>query len=134
MKIIIVGCGKIGQSILQSLISEGHEIVVVDSNREVIDSVSTNYDVMGICAAGTHFKTLSDAGADSAELFIAATGSDEINMLSCFLAKRMGAKHTVARIRGSEYTSENLDFIKISLSFRWSSIPKDLRQRPYITF
>ena len=61
MKIIIVGCGKIGQSILQSLISEGHEIVVVDSNREVIDSVSTNYDVMGICAAGTHFKTLSDA-------------------------------------------------------------------------
>ncbi len=56
MKIIIVGCGKIGQSILQSLISEGHEIVVVDSNREVIDSVSTNYDVMGICAAGTHFK------------------------------------------------------------------------------
>lgn len=68
MKIIIVGCGKIGQSILQSLISEGHEIVVVDSNREVIDSVSTNYDVMGICAAGTHFKTLSDAGADSAEL------------------------------------------------------------------
>ena len=97
MKIIIVGCGKIGQSILQSLISEGHEIVVVDSNREVIDSVSTNYDVMGICAAGTHFKTLSDAGADSAELFIAATGSDEINMLSC---KAHGCKaHRCAHTR-----------------------------------
>ena len=126
MKIIIVGCGKIGQSILQSLISEGHEIVVVDSNREVIDSVSTNYDVMGICAAGTHFKTLSDAGADSAELFIAATGSDEINMLSCFLAKRMGAKHTVARIRGSEYTSENLDFIKNQLELSMVINPERL--------
>ena len=126
MKIIIVGCGKIGQSILQSLISEGHEIVVVDSNREVIDSVSTNYDVMGICAAGTHFKTLSDAGADSAELFIAATGSDEINMLSCFLAKRMGAKHTVARIRGSEYTSENIDFIKNQLELSMVINPERL--------
>lgn len=126
MKIIIVGCGKIGQSILQSLISEGHEIVVVDSNREVIDSVSTNYDVMGICAAGTHFKTLSDAGADSAELFIAATGSDEINMLSCFLAKRMGAKHTVARIRGSEYTSENLNFIKNQLELSMVINPERL--------
>ena len=128
MKIIIVGCGKIGQSILQSLISEGHEIVVVDSNREVIDSVSTNYDVMGICAAGTHFKTLSDAGADSAELFIAATGSDEINMLSCFLAKRMGA------YAAANTQAKTLTLLKISLSFRWSSIPKDLRQRPYITF
>lgn len=80
-------------------------------------------------------KLLSDAGADSAELFIAATGSDEINMLSCFLAKRMGAKHTVARIRGSEYTSENLDFIKNQLElFDGHQSPKDLRQRPYITF
>ena len=119
MRIVIVGCGKIGQSILQSLISEGHEIVVVDNDREVIDNVTTSYDVMGICAAGTHFKTLSDADVGSAELFIAATGSDEINMLSCFLAKRMGAKHTVARIRGSEYSSENLGFIKKQLELRY---------------
>ena len=78
MKIIIVGCGKIGQSILQSLISEGHEIVVVDSNREVIDSVSTNYDVMGICAAGTHFKTLSDADRKSTRLNSSHTDSSRM--------------------------------------------------------
>lgn len=119
MRIIIVGCGKIGQSILHSLINEGHEIVVIDNDRAVIDSVTTNYDVMGICDAGTHYKALADAGSAGAELFIAATGSDEINMLSCFLAKRMGARHTVARIRGSEYSSENLGFLKKSLSFRW---------------
>ena len=63
MRIVIVGCGKIGQSILQSLISEGHEIVVVDNDREVIDNVTTSYDVMGICAAGTHFKTRRQRGA-----------------------------------------------------------------------
>ena len=126
MRIVIVGCGKIGQSILQSLISEGHEIVVVDNDREVIDNVTTSYDVMGICAAGTHFKTLSDADVGSAELFIAATGSDEINMLSCFLAKRMGAKHTVARIRGSEYSSENLGFIKKQLELSMVINPEQL--------
>lgn len=126
MRIVIVGCGKIGQSILQSLISEGHEIVVVDNDREVIDNVTTSYDVMGICAAGTHFKTLSDADVGSAELFIAATGSDEINMLSCFLAKRMGAKHTVARIRGSEYSSENLGFIKKHLELSMVINPEQL--------
>ena len=128
MKIIIVGCGKIGQSILQSLISEGHEIVVVDSNREVIDSVSTNYDVMGICAAGTHFKTLSDAGADSAELFIAATGS------AAFLQSAWVQSTPLLAYAAANTQAKTLTLLKISLSFRWSSIPKDLRQRPYITF
>ena len=128
MKIIIVGCGKIGQSILQSLISEGHEIVVVDSNREVIDSVSTNYDVMGICAAGTHFKTLSDAGADSAELFIAATCS------AAFLQSAWVQSTPLRAYAAANTQAKTLTLLKISLSFRWSSIPKDLRQRPYITF
>ena len=115
MKIVIVGCGKIGQSILKSLVQENHEIVAVDSDPDVINSITGNYDVMGVCAAGTHYKTLSDAMVQNAELFIATTGSDELNMLSCFLAKRMGAKHTVARIRGQEYSTENLKFIKQQL-------------------
>ena len=126
MRIIIVGCGKIGQSILHSLINEGHEIVVIDNDRAVIDSVTTNYDVMGICDAGTHYKALADAGSAGAELFIAATGSDEINMLSCFLAKRMGARHTVARIRGSEYSSENLGFLKKELELSMVINPEKL--------
>lgn len=115
MKIVIVGCGKIGKSILRELAFENHEIVAVDNDRDVIQSITDNYDVMGICASGTHFKTLSDAKVGSAELFIATTSDDELNMLSCFLAKRMGAKHTVARIRGQEYSTENLDFLKHQL-------------------
>ena len=126
MRIIIGGCGKIGQTILHSHINEGHQILVIDIDRAVIDSVTTNYDVMGICDAGTHYKALEDAGSAGAELFIAATGSDEINMLSCFLAKRMGARHTVARIRGSEYSSENLGFLKKELELSMVINPEKL--------
>ena len=115
MRIVIAGCGKIGQSMIHSLVSEGHEIVVIDSDREVIDCVTTNYDVMGICSQATSCKALTEANVGSAELFIAAADSDDINMLSCFLAKRMGAKHTVARIRSGEYTSSDLDFMKKQL-------------------
>lgn len=115
MKIVIAGCGKIGRNILQNLVYENHEITAIDNNLEVIQSITDNYDVMGICASATHYKTLSDAAVGSAELFIATTDSDELNMLSCFLAKRMGAKHTVARIRGQEYSTENLDFLKNQL-------------------
>ena len=126
MKIVIVGCGKIGQSILKSLVQENHEIVAVDSDPDVISGITGNYDVMGVCAAGTHYKTLSDAMVQNAELFIATTGSDELNMLSCFLAKRMGAKHTVARIRGQEYSTENLKFIKQQLELSMVINPEQL--------
>ena len=115
MKIVIAGCGKIGRNILQNLVFENHDITAIDNDPEVIQQITDNYDIMGICASATHYKTLSDAAVDSAELFIATTDSDELNMLSCFLAKRMGAKHTVARIRGQEYSTENLDFLKSQL-------------------
>lgn len=126
MRIVIVGCGKIGQSILKSLVLENHEIVAVDTDPDVISSITGSYDVMGVCAAGTHWKTLSDAMVQNAELFIATTGSDELNMLSCFLAKRMGAKHTVARIRGQEYSNENLGFIKRQLELSMVINPERL--------
>lgn len=126
MRIVIVGCGKIGQSILKSLVHENHEIVAVDIDPDVISNITGSYDVMGVCAAGTHWKTLSDAMVQNAELFIATTGSDELNMLSCFLAKRMGAKHTVARIRGQEYSNENLGFIKRQLELSMVINPERL--------
>lgn len=129
MKIVIAGCGKIGQSMIQSLVIEGHEIVVIDNDSEVIDSITTNYDVMGICQSATSCKALIDANVGSAELFIAATDSDEINMLSCFLAKRMGAKHTVARIRSGEYSRGDLDFIKKQLELSMVINPERLTAR-----
>ncbi|MDO4815078.1 MAG: Trk system potassium transporter TrkA [Bacillota bacterium] len=115
MKIIICGCGKIGKSILESLVREGHEITVIDTEPSVISSVTEIYDVMGICASCTSCDALSRASVQSAGLFVAATSSDEVNMLACFLAGRMGAEHTVARIGNKENNIDNLDFIKREL-------------------
>ena len=106
MKIIITGCGKIGTTITSCLASEGHDLVCIDDDAEVVNEIVNIYDVMGVCGNGADSDTLTEAGVESAELFIAVTGSDELNMLSCFIARRMGAKHTIARIRNPEYNDE----------------------------
>lgn len=125
MKIIVVGCGKIGKAILSRLVAEKHDVVVVDNNPEVIESIANTYDVMGICANGTEYNPLLEVGADKADLFIAVTGSDELNMLSCFAAKKMGAKHTVARIRNEENTNQDsLVFMKNSLGLSMAINPE----------
>lgn len=103
MNIIVVGCGKIGSTIIASLVQEGHDVVAIDDVSAVIDEVTNIYDVMGVCGNGADCNTLSEAGVERTELFVAVTGSDELNMLSCFIARRMGAKHTIARIRNPEY-------------------------------
>lgn len=123
MNIIIVGCGKIGSTILSSLLAEGHDIVAVDSDPEVISEISNIYDSMCVCGNGTDCDTLSEAGVEKAELFVAVTGSDELNMLSCFLAKRMGAKHTIARIRNPEYNDKSLSFMRQQLDLSMSLNP-----------
>lgn len=115
MKIIVVGCGKIGKTIVSSLVKERHEVLVMDNDAKVVTSVTDEFDVMGICGNGTSYDKLEEAGVASAELFIAVTNSDELNMLSCFAAKRLGAKHTVARIRSSEYNTKSLGFMRDSL-------------------
>ena len=103
MKIIISGCGKIGGTILASLVSEGHDIVAIDSDSAVLTEITNIHDVMGVCGNGADSDILTEAGVAGAEMFVAATGSDEMNMLSCFLARRLGAKNTIARIRSPEY-------------------------------
>lgn len=112
MKIIIFGCGKIGTTITAALTGEGHDIIVIDKNTKAVEEVSNIYDVMGLCGNGIDRDTMLEAGVEDAELFIAVTGSDELNMLSCFLARCMGAKHTVARIRNPEYNDDDLGFMK----------------------
>ena len=115
MKIIIIGCGKIGSTILANLTEEGHDVIAVDNNTETLTSITNIYDVMGICGNGADCETLEEAGADKADLIVAATGSDELNMLSCFLAKRMGAQYTIARIRNPEYNDRSLGFMRQQL-------------------
>ncbi len=115
MKIIIFGCGKIGTTLISSLSNEGHDIVAIDRSPKVIEEVANIYDVIGLCGNGIDCDTMEEAGIDEAELFVAVTGSDELNMLGCFMARKMGAKHTVARIRNPEYNDENLSFMKQQL-------------------
>lgn len=126
MKIIISGCGKIGATILENLVAEGHDIVAIDNNQNVIQEVTNVYDVMGVCGNGVDCEALAEAGVEKAELLIAVTGSDEYNMLSCFLAKRMGAKHTIARIRNPEYNDQSLGFMKEQLDISMTINPEKL--------
>ena len=116
MKIVIFGCGKIGTTIISSLTGEGHDIIAMDKDPSVVEEITNLYDVMGLCGNGVDSDTLSEAGMEDAELFVAVTGSDELNMLACFLARKMGAKHTIARIRTPEYNDQSLGFMKQHLN------------------
>ena len=124
MKIVVVGCGKIGEAILNALTLEGHDLVVVDNRDHVISEIVNKHDVMCVCGNGVDRETLSEAGVESAELFIAVTGSDELNMLSCLIAKRMGAQHTIARIRNPQYNDKSLGFLRQQLDISMSINPE----------
>lgn len=124
MKIIIVGLGKIGETILDSLVREGHDVTAVDINPSVISNITNVYDVICLCGNGTDVDTLTEAGAKDADMFVAVTSSDEFNMLACFLAKSLGAGHTVARIRTPDYTERNLGFIRQQLQLNYSINPE----------
>lgn len=112
MKIIVNGCGKIGKAVLASLVAEGHDVVAIDNNPVVINDITNIYDVMGVCGNGTDSDILKEAGAENADLLVSVTNSDELNMLSCFLAKKMGINHTIARIRNPEYNDKSLAFMR----------------------
>lgn len=129
MEIIIVGCGKIGETILADLVQEGHDVLAIDNDQAVLDQINNIYDVMTVCGNGADFYTLKEAGVERAELFIAATASDELNMLSCYIAKKMGAKHTIARIRNPEYNMESLGFLKQQLGLSMAINPDMLAAR-----
>lgn len=107
MNIIIVGLGKIGTTMTKQLVAEGHDITVVDIKRETVLSMVDAADVMGICGNGASRDTLEEAGAAKAKLIIAATPSDELNILACLIAKRMGTEHTIARVRNPDYANQN---------------------------
>ena len=112
MKIIVVGCGKIGATLIENLEGEGHDITVVDRDPKVIEEISNIYDVMCVCGNAVDNDTLNEAKIASADLLIAVTDSDEINMLICFIAKKMGAGYTVARIRNPEYNDIRMSQVK----------------------
>ena len=106
LNIIIVGCGKIGQNLAEQLGAEGNNITVVDVSREKVEEVSTRLDVMGVVGNGAIHATQQEAGIEHADLLIAVTGSDELNLLCCIVAKKSGNCHVIARVKQPEYSTE----------------------------
>ena len=104
MNIIIVGLGKVGQKLVERLSDErDHDITIVDIDPIVINDLIGQYDIMGVTGSSVDIKTMEDAGIESADILIAVTGSDELNMLTCLMAKKMGKCKTIARVRRPEY-------------------------------
>lgn len=106
MKIVIVGVGKVGETLIGNLVPEKHDVVIVDNDYDVINDVVNRYDVRGICGGGLERKVLIDAGVDKADLLIACTSRDEMNILCCVLAKKIGVHSTIARVRDPQYFKE----------------------------
>ena len=111
MNIIIVGNGKVGGSLTKQLAKEGHDVVVIDRNPKVIEQTVNEFDVMGIVGNGASYDIQKQAGVDKADLLIALSQTDELNILCCLLAKKMGCRHSIARVRTPEY-SKQLDYMR----------------------
>ena len=124
MKIIIVGCGKIGKSMISALTQEGHDVIIIDKNSTILNETGDTYDVMGVCGNAADCDTLLEASVGNADIVVSVTDSDEMNMLTCYLAKELGAKHTVARIRNPEYNDQSLGFLRQHLNLSISLNPE----------
>ena len=103
MKIIIVGCGKVGKTLATNLFNEGHDVTMVDQDSTKLKAFVAKYDIMGVVGNCATHTTLEEAGIKSCDLMIAVTGSDELNMLSCVLANKYKGTRTVARVRNPAY-------------------------------
>ena len=120
MKIIVVGAGKIGTFLIKTLVKEKHDIVLIDTDQKTLDYVVNKYDVIGVLGSGSARKTLEEAGVKNADLLVACTSKDEVNILCCLLAKKLGVKYTGTRVRNPEYFheySKNGEYLDIDLVF-----------------
>ncbi len=106
MNIIIVGDGKVGAALAGQLAKEGHDVTIVDSNPKVLTDTAEQMDVMAVIGNGASMATLKEAGAGEADVLIAATSRDEVNLLTCLTAKKLGVGRTIARIRNPEYSDQ----------------------------
>lgn len=123
MKIIIVGCGKVGATLAEQLNNEHHDIMLIDKSADVINSITERIDVMGVVGNGAVYKVQMEAGIQETDLLIATTNSDELNMLCCLIAKKAGNCHTIARIRNPEYHSE-INYIREELGLSLAINPE----------
>lgn len=123
MLIIVIGDGKVGHTLVEHLAKEGHNVVVIDNNDAVLERTQDILDVLCVKGNGANIQTLIDAGAKKADIIVAATASDETNMLCCLIAKRLGAKYSIARIRDPEY-NESLALLRQELDIDMAINPE----------
>ena len=127
MKIIIVGVGKVGLALTKHL-SRENKVTIIDQNPQLVDNIINIYDVMGVCGNGASYDVQKEAEADKADLLIATASSDEINILTCLVAKKLGIPHTIARIRNPEYEKQ-LRFMREELGLSMSINPEKATAR-----
>ena len=106
LKIIIVGCSRVGETLVEELTLEGHDITIVDKDRDKVNELTGIYDIMGVVGNGASFGVQLEAGIKDANLIIAVTESDELNLLCCTVARRVGNCAAIARVRNPEYSIE----------------------------
>ena len=106
MKIIIVGLGNVGETLAITLLEEGNSVTVIDLSAEKIKKITDKYDILGVVGNGATHTTLKEAGISAADLLIAVTESDELNLLCCTIAKKTSHAHTIARVESPEYSTE----------------------------
>ena len=106
MKVVVIGTGKVGRTIVEYTSQEGHEVVIIDKNASLIEDIIDEIDVIGIAGNGASYDILKEAGVGKADLVVASTNSDETNILACLISQKIGAKATVARVRSYEYDNQ----------------------------
>ena len=106
MKIIIVGCGKVGFTLAKALVEEKHNVIVIDKEQSRIDLIQNSVDCMCLVGNGAIQSVLLEAEVDTADFVIAVTSSDELNILTCMIARKSSRCKTIARIRNHEYAKQ----------------------------
>ena len=114
LNILVIGCGKVGRTLVDHLCQEGHDITVIDKKPERIQEMANLYDVMGVCGNGASFNVQTEAGIQDADLVIAVTGSDELNLLCCTVAKQITECSAIARVRTPDY-NEDIPYLREKL-------------------
>lgn len=123
MKIIILGAGKVGATLIKSFINEGHDVVILDIDADAVADRVNRFDINGVIGGGAERNALLEAGVEEADFLIACTSQDEVNILSCVIAKKLGAKHTIARVRDPQYFSE-MDSVRDIIGLDWAFNPE----------
>lgn len=123
MRIIIVGCGKVGSALAEQLSAEGHDLTLIDLSERRLEELTNRLDLTAVAGSGTSYQVLLEAGVQDTDLVIAVTTHDEINLLSCLIARKASDCHAIARVRDPQYVAD-LGFIRDELGISMAINPE----------